>query len=178
MMRHILWSLILVGLVVITTAVVTASSTDNATDARFNQTAADAYAAADPSAQADPVDQVAQAAPGPARAPAPDLRRRLNLTEEQARRVEQIMATFRSQTERLRIDLARARLDAREAFLQATPDRARLETIARRMGDLQGQLTKARFDMMVELKSVLNAEQWNRLRFTGRPRGMLRGRFR
>jgi Spy/CpxP family protein refolding chaperone len=85
------------------------------------------------------------------------------------------MATFRSRRERLRIDLSRSRLDAREAFLEATPDRARLETIARRMGDLQGQFMRARFDMLVELKSALTAEQWSRFRLVRRPRGVIPG---
>ncbi|MDR7554343.1 MAG: Spy/CpxP family protein refolding chaperone [Armatimonadota bacterium] len=114
---------------------------------------------ADPAVVARGHDVLAQA---PA-APAADLRRRLNLTEEQAQRVEQILTAYRARTARLRIDLARARLDAREALLEATPDRARLEAIARRIGDLQGQLTRARFEMLVDLKGVLTPEQWMRL---------------
>lgn len=117
---------------------------------------------------------LAQAAPT---APVPPgagsaLRRRLNLTDEQARRVEQIVVGFRSRTARLRIDLARARLDAREALLESTPDRARLEAIARRIGDLQGQLARARFEMLVELKAVLTPEQWLRLQTLRWGRGM------
>ncbi|MDR7481136.1 MAG: Spy/CpxP family protein refolding chaperone [Armatimonadota bacterium] len=106
--------------------------------------------------------QAAPAAPAPPGA-GPALRRRLNLTDEQARRVEQIAIAFRSRTARLRIDLARARLDAREALLESTPDRARLEAIARRIGELHGQLARARFEMLVELKAVLTPEQWMRL---------------
>ncbi len=169
MKRHLLWILVVAGLVTVTAAGVIAAT---------NRASADTYAVADPSVQADPADQVAQAAPAPARAPAPDMRRRLNLTDEQARRVEQVMANFRNQTERLRIDLARAQLDAREVMLAATPDRGRLETISRRMGELQGQLIRARFEMMVELKTVLTAEQWARFQFMGRPGGMFPGRFR
>ncbi len=173
MKLYSLWILAVAGLVIITAAGVIAASKD-APRSGFDPNAADAYAALDSSVLVQSSEPVAQASP----AGAPDLRRRLNLTEEQARRVEQIVANFRGRTERLRIDLARARLDARETFLEATPDRARLETIARRIGDLQGQLTRARFDMMVELKAVLNPEQWNRFRFTGRPRGGFRGRMR
>lgn len=116
----------------------------------------------------DQTDQVvAQAAPGGPGAPgAPGggLRRWLNLTDEQTRRVEQILVAHRTRTERLRIDLGRARLDAREVMLQATPDRGRLETIARRMGELQGQLIRAGFDVTLELKAVLTPDQWTRLR--------------
>lgn len=117
---------------------------------------------------------VAQAAPGgfgvPG-APGGGLRRWLNLTEEQARRVEQIMVAHRTRTERLRIDLGRARLDASEVMLQATPDRGRLDTIARRMGELQGQLIAARFTVALELKAVLTPEQWTRLRAVMARRG-------
>jgi len=124
-------------------------------------------------------DAVFAAAAPPAADPAaqpPDLRRRLNLTDEQARRVEQIMITYRGRVERLRIDLARARLDAREALLQPTPDRARLATIARRIGDLDAQLAQARFDMLADLRGVLTPEQWSRWQ-TMRGLGP-RGRFR
>ena len=118
--------------------------------------------------------QAAQPGTPPSREPRANLQRRLNLTDEQARRVEQIMAGFRSRTEQLRINLSRARLDAREAFLQATPDRARLDTIARRVGELQGQLTQARFGMLAELKTVLSPEQWSRLGALDGPRGRFR----
>lgn len=116
---------------------------------------------------------VAQAAPGGPGAPGGGLRRWLNLTDEQARRVEQIMVAHRTRTERLRIDLGRARLDAREVMLQATPDRGRLDTIARRMGELQGQLIRARFDVTLELKAVLTPEQWTRLRAVMGRRGTM-----
>jgi Spy/CpxP family protein refolding chaperone len=117
---------------------------------------------ATPAGMDDPARIVAQASPAPP-APPTDLRRRLNLTDEQARRVEQIMTAYRGRVERLRIDLARARLDAREALMQSAPDRTRLGTIARRIGDLQAQLAQARFDMLADLRGVLTPEQWSRL---------------
>ena len=116
---------------------------------------------------------VAAAAPAPGDQPAqpPDLRRRLNLTDEQARRVEQTMATYRGKVERLRIDLGRARLDAREAFLKTAPDRARLATIARRIGDIDAQLAQARFDMLADLRGILTPEQWSRMQMMRRGPG-------
>jgi zinc resistance-associated protein len=123
--------------------------------------------------------QAAPGGPGGPGGPGWGLRRWLNLTDEQARRVEQILAAHRTRTERLRIDLGRARLDAREIMLQATPDRSRLEAIARRMGELQGQLIAARFNVLLELKTVLTPEQWTRLRAMPWRRGMMgRDRFR
>ena len=103
-----------------------------ATAVLFARTDASAQGAWPEPPTADP-GLVAAAAPADQPAQPPDLRRRLNLTDEQAKRVEQIMATFRGRAEPLRIDLARARLDAREAFLQTTPDRAR--TAPRPLGD-------------------------------------------
>jgi Spy/CpxP family protein refolding chaperone len=93
-----------------------------------------------------------------------DLQRRLNLSDEQARRVRQILTAHQDRVARLRIALSRARLDAREAMLEATPDRTRLEGIARRIGELTGQLAAARFQTTLELRQVLTPEQWNRLR--------------
>jgi Spy/CpxP family protein refolding chaperone len=49
-------------------------------------------------------------------------------------------------------------------MLEATPDRTRLEGIARRIGELTGQLAAARFQTTLELRQVLTPEQWNRLR--------------
>jgi Spy/CpxP family protein refolding chaperone len=97
------------------------------------------------------------------------LRRALNLSDEQARRVEQLLGAYRTRTARLRIDLSRARLDAREALLEASPDRARLDTVARRIGELQGQLAAAWYGLMADLRAVLTPEQWTRLQ------GMLAG---
>ncbi len=110
----------------------------------------------------------------PARDPAPDLRRQLNLTEEQARRITQVMAASQERTARLRIALGRARLDARELMLEATPDRGRLDAVARRIGELQGQLVRARFDVQLELRQVLTPEQQARLRLLMARRAALR----
>jgi Spy/CpxP family protein refolding chaperone len=148
-----------------------------ATAVLFTRTGASAQGAWPEPPTADP-GLVAAAAPADQPAQPPDLRRRLNLTDEQAKRVEQIMATFRGRAERLRIDLARARLDAREAFLQTTPDRARLATIARRIGDLDAQLTQARFDMLADLRQVLTPEQWGRMQMMRRGPGPFGGGFR
>jgi Spy/CpxP family protein refolding chaperone len=124
-------------------------------------------------AGADGLTVVAQQTPAPV-TPGDRLRRALNLSDEQARRVEQLLAAHRTTTARLRIDLSRARLDAREAMLAATPDRARLDAVARRMGELQGQLAAARFGLMVELRAVLTPEQWTRLQGMMRFGAMMR----
>ena len=146
----------------------------------FARSGASAQGAWPESPTADPalIAAAAPAAPADPAAQPPDLRRRLNLTDEQAKRVEQIMATYRGRAERLRIDLARARLDAREAFLQTTPDRARLATIARRIGDVDAQLAQARFDMLADLRGVLTPEQWGRMQMMRRGPGPLGGGFR
>ena len=160
------WIAIVAGLVLTAVVAGVASSTENTVPLIDQVDGLDA----DDSLLA----QAPQPGRQPARQPGSDLRRRLNLTEDQARRVEQVMAGFRSRTQQLRIDLSRARLDAREAFLQATPDRARLDTIARRTGELQGQMTQARYGMLLELKSILSPEQWGRFGALDGPRGRFR----
>lgn len=113
---------------------------------------------------AEGADLIAQAPVGPGVPRVQGLRQRLNLTDAQARRVEQITAAHTEKTARLRIALARARLDARELLLETTPDRAKLDAVPRRIGDLYGQLVRARLDYMFELRGVLTAEQWGQLR--------------
>lgn len=113
-----------------------------------------------------PDDLVAQApgAPGPGATGSggPGLRQRLGLTEAQATRVEQILAAHRERLARLRIALGRARLDARELALEAKPDRARIEAVSRRIGDLYGQMVRARLEVSFELRGILTPEQWGR----------------
>jgi|GEM_PF-3405472 len=113
-------------------------------------------------------DLIAQApgAPGPG-APGPGgvgLRQRLGLTEAQAQRVEQALAAHRERTARLRIALGRARLDARELSLETKPDRAKIEAVSRRIGDLYGQMVRARLEVGFELRAILTPEQWSRWR--------------
>ncbi len=97
--------------------------------------------------------------PGPG---GPGLRQRLGLTEAQAQKVEQILAAHRERTARLRIALGRARLDARELTLEAKADRAKIEAVSRRIGDLYGQMVRARLEVSFELKQILTPEQWSR----------------
>lgn len=110
--------------------------------------------------------QPASPAPPPADLPRVLARARaqLNLTDDQVRRLSEAFRSYRTRTERVRLDLARARLDLREAFLSPSPDRARVEGIARRMGALQGQLTQARVELLLEIRAILTPEQAARLR--------------
>ncbi|MDQ7850506.1 MAG: periplasmic heavy metal sensor [Armatimonadota bacterium] len=91
-------------------------------------------------------------------------RTELNLSDDQVNRLSQAYTTYRTRTERLRLDLARARLDLREAFLAPTPDRARVEAVARRIGGLQDQLTQARIGLLLEIRTILTPQQAERLR--------------
>lgn len=111
-------------------------------------------------------DLLAQApgAPGPGGPGGVGLRQRLGLTEAQAQRVEQILSAHRERIAKLRIALGRARLDARELSLEAKPDRAKIEAVSRRIGDLYGQMVRARLEVSFELKAILTPEQWSRFR--------------
>lgn len=114
----------------------------------------------------DDLVALAPGAPGPG-APGPGvagLRQRLGLTEAQAQKVEQVLAAHRERLARLRIALSRARLDARELMLEAKPDRARIEAVSRRIGDLYGQTVRARLEVSLELRGILTPEQWSRFR--------------
>lgn len=92
------------------------------------------------------------------------LRRRLNLTDDQVRRLQDIFTAHRDRTERLRIALARVRLDIREALLEQRPDPSRLDSLARRAGELQGQLLRERLQLQLEVRQVLTPEQRAELR--------------
>ncbi len=89
-------------------------------------------------------------------------RQALNLTDEQVARLERTFAAHHERTARVHINLTRARLDLREALLAPTPERARVEEIARRMAALQGELALARVNLQLELRGILTLEQYQR----------------
>ncbi len=110
---------------------------------------------------------LAQAPPGgPPAPPGPpaDIAKRLNLTEAQTRKFQQLRAAHEQKTSRLRIALSRARLDARELMLETSPDRGKIEAVSRRIGDLYGQTVRARLEYTAELRQLLTPEQWSQLR--------------
>ncbi len=94
----------------------------------------------------------------------PRLRQALNLTDEQARRLDQVLQAHRARVARLRLDLARARLDLREVMQADRPDPARVEEIASRIGTLTGELVRARVALETELRAILTPEQYIKLR--------------
>ncbi len=103
-------------------------------------------------------EQMVRAVPGS------PLRRWLSLTEEQTRRIQEVLAVHRERTTRRRIALARARLDLRALLREPTPNRGRVDAVARRISDLRQQLVRARLETVLELRQVLTPEQWGRLR--------------
>ncbi len=100
--------------------------------------------------------------------PGSPLRRWLSLTEEQTRRIQEVLAVHRERTARRSIALARARLDLRELLREPTPNRGRVDAVARRISDLRQQLVRARLETVLELRQVLTPEQWGRLRLMRR----------
>ncbi len=119
---------------------------------------------ASPPGSSDP-DALSSDSPGwRGRPPLEVLRRRLNLTEDQVRRLRDIFTAYRDRAERLRIALARVRLDIREALLEQRPDPSRLDSLARRAGELQGQLLRERLQLQLEVRQVLTPEQRAELR--------------
>jgi len=91
-------------------------------------------------------------------------RQALNLTDDQVARLERALIAHNTRTTPIRFALARARLDLREALLAPTPDAARISEITRRLVAAQGELTAARVQLQLEVRSILTVEQFQRLR--------------
>lgn len=118
-----------------------------------------------------------QPAPGPngpgMRPPFPFAQ--LNLTDDQKTRIEAIFEKHRTQEQTTREQLRTAHESLRTAiFGTATPDAAQIEQLTSQLVDLEGQTLKARIATEIEVASVLNDEQRQKMATMQGP-GLRRG---
>jgi Spy/CpxP family protein refolding chaperone len=111
------------------------------------------------------VANVAARQPAPGRPNGPGMRppfpfAQLNLTDDQKTRIEAIFEKHRTQEQATREQLRTAHESLRTAiFGSATPDAAQIEQLTSQLVDLEGQTLKARIATEIEVASVLNDEQ-------------------
>ena len=94
----------------------------------------------------------------------PEIAERLNLVPEQQDRLD---AIFRSAADELidrRAEVEKAGLALRGELDQAQPNRQNALKAAARLSEVRGRLFEREIVMLMDMRGVLNDNQWNRLR--------------
>jgi len=93
----------------------------------------------------------------------PRVAEQIGLTSEQSDQIEKIFVKSRSRLIDLKADLEKRQLDLQSAMDDKTADRAAVEKKIDAVENARKDLQKARAMMILDMKQVLKAEQWNRL---------------
>jgi Spy/CpxP family protein refolding chaperone len=88
---------------------------------------------------------------------------RLDLTEAQRKRIEEIVDRQMRQSIKARADLRVAELDLRKLMRADVPDRRAIESQIDRIGVMTSGMKKARVGAMLDMRSVLTDEQRKQL---------------
>jgi Spy/CpxP family protein refolding chaperone len=100
----------------------------------------------------------------------PDVAARIGLTTEQQKRIGDLFLQSRVQLIHMHASLQEEQL-LLEPLLDATPlNEAKAMAQIDKIADTRADLEKANAKMLLDIRSVLTADQWNKLR--NRPRGM------
>lgn len=111
----------------------------------------------------------------------PDVIRQLSLTREQRTKLDNIFRASAPALIDLKADVEKRSLDLRVQLDQDELNRQAIQSAAGRLNESRGKLFERELMMLVEMRGVLSADQWNEFRDTleegpggrrmGRPRG-------
>lgn len=96
----------------------------------------------------------------------PEVAQALALTDDQQDRLEAIFRTAAPDLIDLKAEVDKADIALRGELDRPQLDRAAIHRIATRLMDARGKMFDRELMMLVEMRSVLNEQQWNRLRNT------------
>jgi heavy-metal resistance protein len=94
----------------------------------------------------------------------PEITRTLALTSDQQTRLDAIFRTAANELIDQRADVEKLNIALRGELDQPQLNRANLQRLAQRLGEARGKLFEREVMMLVEMRSVLNDDQWQRLR--------------
>lgn len=94
----------------------------------------------------------------------PEIIQTLNLSEEQQNRLETIFRTASSDLIDLRGEVEKQNIALRGDLDQAQLERATIRRDAQKLSEARGRLFERELTMLVDMRSVLNDSQWNRMR--------------
>jgi len=96
----------------------------------------------------------------------PEVAQALALTDDQQDRLEAIFRAAAPDLIDLKADIDKADIALRGELDRPALDRAAIHSIASRLMTARGKLFDRELMMLVEMRGVLNEQQWNRLRNT------------
>jgi len=94
----------------------------------------------------------------------PEIIQTLNLSEEQQNKLETIFRTASGDLIDLRGEVEKQNIALRGDLDQSQLDRATIRRDAQKLSEARGRLFERELTMLVDMRSVLNDLQWNRMR--------------
>jgi Spy/CpxP family protein refolding chaperone len=94
----------------------------------------------------------------------PEIVQTLNLTDEQQDRLESIFRTSAAELIDLKADVDKANVALRGELDRPVLDRAAIHRVAARLNEARGRLFDRQLMMLIDMRTVLNDAQWNRMR--------------
>jgi len=94
----------------------------------------------------------------------PEIMRTLALTSDQQSRLDVIFRSAANELIDQRADIEKLSIALRGELDQQQLSRANLQRLAQRLGEARGKLFEREVMMLVEMRGVLNDDQWSRMR--------------
>lgn len=94
----------------------------------------------------------------------PEVAKQINLTEDQKSKLDQVFNGAAPELIDLRADVEKQNLALRNELDVATPSKQNVMKAADRVNIARGRLFARELALLVDLRGVLSAEQWNKLR--------------
>lgn len=94
----------------------------------------------------------------------PEIVRTLNLTDDQQDRLESIFRTSATDLIDLKAEVDKSSIALRGELDRPQLDRVAIHRIAAHLSEARGKLFDRELTMLVEMRQVLNDQQWNRMR--------------
>ena len=94
----------------------------------------------------------------------PEIIRMINLSDEQQDRLESIFRSSAADLIDLKAEVDKSSIALRGELDRPQLDRAAIHRVAARLSDVRGKLFDRELTMLIEMRSVLNDQQWNRMR--------------
>lgn len=96
----------------------------------------------------------------------PEVAQRLELKAEQQQRLDAISQSAALELIDLKSNLEKRNLELRNLIDRDQPDRTAARAAAARVSEARAKIFEREVELLLEMRSVLNAEQWTRLRNT------------
>ena len=94
----------------------------------------------------------------------PDIVRELGITEEQQTKLDAVFRASANELIDLRGEVEKQNVALRGELDQPALNRANIQKVAARLSEARGRLFERELTMLVDMRGVLSADQWNHMR--------------